>query len=588
MTLDDARLCLVAVKLAQAYQVGTGYQVTGDKVLTAAHLLRERQGGLLVRFLGEGEWLPVEVIWTTAEKSDLDAALLRLTTPRPARGSLRWGRLATTRVASWIGAGFPGASVVETRDGAEVREIAGVHGSLNPHGGKVQGLIELVPEGCPAKPDDWCGLSGGPAMMHGHLVGVMKASLFGGARLWASPVSALLDDDAFREEVGAPEPRLLFATGPVSNLLDENRVPLGELHNPARLLNARHEVVPFWDPGRTEELALLDRFRDGSEGTAVLLLTGSGGVGKTRLLVQYTKGLREKGWAAGFLPTAGSYDEDGQRALIRELVEHASVPGLLVVDYAEAQPGLPDLLRWLARRDGGHPLRVVLLAREAAEWWSVLRADSRVAGLLDRHRPHRFAPLRIGEQERTAFYLHAAERYATLLGGHPAPPPDLAGEIFGRPLYVQMAALVPLLDGARPPTRDLLSEILDHEEQYWTEAIQRDEEFLRRARQCMAALTLRGGAAGPAEAEQINRAAGGPERDREEWLKLLHRVYPGGAGTPGLERFLGPLEPDLLGEALVRRVLMGPRDTARLPGARARGRVPGRERHRVDTARTSR
>ena len=79
-------------------------------------------------------------------------------------------------------------------------------------------------------------------------------------------------------------------------------------------------------------------------------------------------------------------------------------PTLIVVDYAEARPGLVNLLRRLADRpvEGLPPCRVVLLAREIGDWWLALRQhDADVALLLDRHLPLRLDPVPLeGELRR--------------------------------------------------------------------------------------------------------------------------------------------------------------------------------------------
>ncbi|MGH3830069.1 MAG: hypothetical protein ACRDRS_06385 [Pseudonocardiaceae bacterium] len=57
--------------------------------------------------------------------------------------------------------------------------------------------------------------------------------------------------------------------------------------------------------------------------------------------------------------------------ILRAATKRSSI--LLVVDYAETRAGLIDLLRSVA----GHPehVRVLLIARSAGDWWSLLGAD---------------------------------------------------------------------------------------------------------------------------------------------------------------------------------------------------------------------
>ncbi|MFD0203205.1 MULTISPECIES: tetratricopeptide repeat protein [Saccharothrix] len=58
--------------------------------------------------------------------------------------------------------------------------------------------------------------------------------------------------------------------------------------SPGELLDPRYEVVSFH--GRVEELAELERWRDGDAAASVLLLHGPAGVGKTRLARQFAAG----------------------------------------------------------------------------------------------------------------------------------------------------------------------------------------------------------------------------------------------------------------------------------------------------------
>jgi hypothetical protein len=84
--------------------------------------------------------------------------------------------------------------------------------------------------------------------------------------------------------------------------LNPNTRPLPRGHTPGALLNARYEVVPFYDPARQAELDALAAWCADPAATAARLFTGPGGSGKTRLLIEWCKRLRGQGWSAGFLP----------------------------------------------------------------------------------------------------------------------------------------------------------------------------------------------------------------------------------------------------------------------------------------------
>src|SRR5262245_1985754 len=113
---------------------------------------------------------------------------------------------------------------------------------------------------------------------------------------------------------------------------------------PSRLLDPRRQVVGF--VGRGRELAALLAW--GKEDTAgrVRLITGPGGVGKSRLAVQLCELLGDQGWWC--VPVG-----DGAEATAVATVRRAARGRvLLVVDYAETRVGLRQLLRDVATDDG--------------------------------------------------------------------------------------------------------------------------------------------------------------------------------------------------------------------------------------------
>jgi hypothetical protein len=62
----------------------------------------------------------------------------------------------------------------------------------------------------------------------------------------------------------------------------------------ARLLDPRRELVGF--VGRKEELAALVAWCEDGDSARLRLVTGPGGVGKTRLAVELTKRMKKHGW----------------------------------------------------------------------------------------------------------------------------------------------------------------------------------------------------------------------------------------------------------------------------------------------------
>jgi Mrp family chromosome partitioning ATPase len=133
--------------------------------------------------------------------------------------------------------------------------------------------------------------------------------------------------------------------------------------SPARLLDPRREVVGF--VGRETELAELMAWCENNSGGRLRLVTGPGGVGKTRLAVELADRVRKAGWRAERI-TGGAETQaiPALRAVTRDRT-------LLIVDYAETRSGLGQMLSALASELGAG-VRVLLLARADADWWDQL------------------------------------------------------------------------------------------------------------------------------------------------------------------------------------------------------------------------
>ncbi len=83
-----------------------------------------------------------------------------------------------------------------------------------------------------------------------------------------------------------------------------------------------------------------------------MIVTGEGGSGKTRLLLEWCKRMRAKHWLAGFVNMA----EDLRPAALGE------TPRLLVIDYADTQTDGTDIARY---SDGVNPITFVWSATTA-------------------------------------------------------------------------------------------------------------------------------------------------------------------------------------------------------------------------------
>ena len=460
MGVDRYRVCELYAAGPDAEGTGSGYRLGDRLVLTARHVIVPALAGpgghLLIRPYGVPGWIPARVEWANA---DADAALTVIEDEDwqvPAGQSvLRWGELAGSDPVPCAAVGFPWASVRPD----QVPDTAHVYGLLATLGQLKQGRLDLdVASASPLARvggSPWAGMSGAGVIADSHVVGVITVDPARYEdRLVAVPTSRLLRDESFRARLA--EHRVRTDVAPVGagwflKLPDGQTVSLAPAYRPvsrrrfrpesATLLRPEHGLVPFL--GREELLDQVTSWCEDMDGRPVLLVTGGGGSGKTRLGREACVQMLVTGWDAGL---ADDKRRDGTAT------DRLQRPTLLVVDDADLHTGLiAALVDYLRRDDAGPPVGLLLLARATGDWWDRLVRQQELADAytildLDQY------PVLVAD--RAEHFRRASLAFAEATRAQPADPPppaELADPAYAEPLLIHIAALLRTVDLSSSP-----------------------------------------------------------------------------------------------------------------------------------------
>jgi TPR repeat protein len=578
---------------------GTGYLIGRSLVITARHVIVSDKDAawphIEVRLghprYGNRRRIVASLAWRHAVH---DVALLRVGQGEAVAGPpVRWGVPIGRDRVEYSGLGYP--KFADYQSGRGVEQLGGW---LPPLAAGVGGGYVLDQAAAPeaAAGRSWPGVSGAAVFCQGLLTGVVvyDDEAFANRRLHAIPADVLLADAGFASLVEADT-----GVTPVLEPVELKRffqpsTGAAQASTPGSLLAAAVEAVDF--TGREDELATLSAWRDGHARFSVLLVTGEGGQGKTRLAREFAADARRSGWVTGFLAAASplSIGRVGRdrfadvRDLARRLAQ-SNRPAMIIADYAETHPGdIAFVADQLVSDPPAARVRLLLLARAAGSWWDSL-ADALAEAAAD---PIQLPPLTGAGQERRAVYATSVLGLARHLATLPDPPLESASAIEWDVLASQLAADPPSLDDPRlsnaltlqitaltdlltlatgqPPLRlgnSEEQELVRHERGYLHRAAERHgllaagvlsdrtnpDDLIQQAKtaldRALAALILLG-PCGPRQAKDV--AALASRSHTGDVARLLSALYP----SETVELTIGPVQPDRLAELLLGPILI--------------------------------
>ena len=220
--------------------------------------------------------------------------------------------------------------------------------------------------------------------------------------------------------------------------------PCSRNSEPSAWLRPECRIVPF--AGRDTELTGLTAWLRVPRPVSAHVVTGSAGLGKTRLAQQLCQEMAGDGWTTGTVR---------DNVTIADLTALGALdrPLLVVVDHAETRfeeiRALADA--FLARDPTAPPARLLLLDREPGEWLHHLRThtDGHVSGLFRTAGELDLGPAAPAKEQRRAEFHRAAHAYADFAGlpvPDLTPPQDLTHARYASTRVLHATALITLLE----------------------------------------------------------------------------------------------------------------------------------------------
>lgn len=302
-------------------------------------------------------------------------------------------------------------------------------------------------------------------------------------------------------------------------IVEYDRLPLDYVRRlPTAIVVADYGIIPYDDTQKLRE-NLLAWAKDVSQPHAAgRLYCSAGGYGKTRLALESITHLQEIGWRAGILPrtalekTDVHGEQDADARLDRFFAGRGEGGALLVLDYAEGRAGqIERVTKAALRANEGCPIRIVLLARSAGDWWEQLIYESRDIQCVFERDPIPGMSEGIPVHRRATFFKCAASAFATkLLQAQNKHDPLLADDWDARPVPLKRLeayefcsplslAFEAFLHVRGVSVRDSpLTEMAREERRHWARALKLPQEAsvrigdprLKAIERCVAVLTL--------------------------------------------------------------------------------------------------
>ncbi len=558
---------------------GTGFLVAPDTALTCAHVVAGWEKGALTATV-EGRRVAIEVVRLVPEVKGEgstygfpDLAEVRLSEPAHAVRGVWLGGAGPRQGASVSVHGFSGHTLDPgVQPDTLYLRVAGRSGRF------VRLQWDQVVQG----------FSGGPVLdtTTGRVCGVLKASrhekgMSGG---WLIPVDAVEEcsPGLLERNHAAHRPGTVWfdlardRAGRQAALFGPEPGSPGSGNTPAQLL--ARGAMPFVE---RPELGELEQWCYAPDDQLLRLVYAPGGSGKTRLAAELCHRLRQHGWIAGFADRQ-SFGSPQRRSEWMEGLTAAlgaGFPCLVVLDYAQAR--LDDISAFMAHvhrhRPQGITLRVLLLARSEEPLWHALKEEFEAHYIEDwamRGASSHRLPTTLSTRDPGSLVTEAFGEFARRLECPWVIMPQSLARRAGRQdsilglLAAALDAVLTLREGKEwGESDDPLTRICDHESRGWY-ALLKDRLGEDGA---LAGRTGRLTAEGLLPVPTLAR-----RQDRDDLTALLtslcrtafpdqppikatavhsclRALYPAREGD-----HVAPLEPDRLGEILVRRVLAEP------------------------------